>query len=293
MKKTVLLFFCAGLTMAGVSCGGSANSTEEEQNLALLTEMNDSLMAVNAEKDSLISLVREINEGVQQIKDVEKILNSSSYSSEAGVGQKAELKSDLEAIKSTLESRRKRIAALEEKLRKSSAYTTDIEGTIASLKQQVNDQAVTIQELQTELNKANERIGGLTVQVDSLTTVSDQERQLKEEAQSEAARLTTELYTCYYAIGTKSELKDNNIIQTGFLRSTKVMEGNYDTSYFTKADKRELTQLQLHSKKAEVMTNHPESSYTIDTDDEGMKVLNITDTETFWQTTSYLVVKIN
>ena len=36
-------------------------------------------------------------------------------------------------------------------------------------------------------------------------------------------------------------MKKYNIIETSFLRKTKIMEGDFEKSYFTKADKRTLS----------------------------------------------------
>ena len=61
---------------------------------------------------------------------------------------------------------------------------------------------------------------------------------------------------------------------------------------FTKADKRTLTEIPLHSKKAKIYTKHPENSYRID-DNNGVKTLVITNPEKFWELTNFLVVQIN
>lgn len=70
------------------------------------------------------------------------------------------------------------------------------------------------------------------------------------------------------------------------------MKGEFDQSFFTAADKRTLTTIDLNSKKAEVMTNQPADSYTIE-ERGGRKVLRITDPAKFWSLTNYLVVKID
>ena len=93
-------------------------------------------------------------------------------------------------------------------------------------------------------------------------------------------------------VGTKKELKQQKIIETGFLRKTKVMEGDYTKSYFTKADKRTLNTIALHSKKAQVMSKHPAGSYSIE-EAGGQKVLHILDPNKFWELSNYLVVKID
>ena len=128
--------------------------------------------------------------------------------------------------------------------------------------------------------------------MDSLNTVNTAVNEEKVRAQEESTRLANELNTCYYVIGSKKELKANKIIETGFLRKTKIMERDYEMSYFTKADKRTLSVIPLHSKKAEVMSKHPAGSYEI-VDNGGSKTLRIINSTKFWELSNYLIVKID
>ena len=68
------------------------------------------------------------------------------------------------------------------------------------------------------------------------------------------------------------------------------MKGDFDQSFFTTADKRTLTTLDLNSDKAEVLTNQPAGSYVI-TEVNGHKVLRITNPVAFWSLSNYLVIK--
>ena len=104
---------------------------------------------------------------------------------------------------------------------------------------------------------------------------------------------TNQLNECFYVIGSKSELKEHKIIETGFLKKTKVMPDEFQHNYFTKADIRNLNSLSLHSKKAKVLTNQPADSYEIVEDENGIKVLNILNPEQFWSTYKYLVIQID
>lgn len=294
MKKFVFTLFAAMLIISTACSGSDTSSTENEvvDETQMLIELNDSLLAASAEKDSLLALLQEINAGMQQIKEIEKILSSPAYSAD-NPSQAESLKNDLNALQEALAARRKRIADLEAKLKKSSAYSEELQKTIDQMKSQIELQQTEINGLQEQLTQANATIEDLSQQVDSLSNVSDTERQLKEDAQQEAARLDSELNTCYYVIGTKSELKENNIIETGFLKKTKIMEGDYNKGYFTVTDRRTLSTIELHSTKAKILTNHASGSYSITEDSNGVKTLQITDVESFWEKSNYLVVQID
>ncbi len=229
---------------------------------------------------------------MDQIKQLENILTVTNNMPGETKGQREQIQSDIAAIQKALQERRLKLAELEKKLDSSNLTNNNLRKTIASLRNQIDGQAKEIETLKSNLGEANERIGQLDAAVDSLnTTVSDvaNERDL---AQQESIELANELNTCYYVIATKSELKDHKIIETGFLRKTKLMKGDFDQNFFTTADKRVLTSIALHSNKAEVLTNQPKASYNIE-DNNGQKILKITNPDLFWSLGNYLVIKID
>ncbi|MDO4171875.1 MAG: hypothetical protein Q4D28_04125, partial [Prevotellaceae bacterium] len=122
----------------------------------------------------------------------------------------------------------------------------------------------------------------------TVTTVTG-ERNAAREA---SIKLENDLNTCYYVIETKQGLKSHNIIETGFLRKTKLMKSDFDKGCFVISDKRTLDALPLNASKVKVLTNHPEKSYEL-VDKNGQKTIKITNPEQFWSLTNYLVVQKN
>ncbi len=237
-------------------------------------------------------LVNDISDGMAQIKDLEKIISTPGGLGAESSSRKEQIRNDMIAIQQALQERRERLAELEEKLTKTG-------GENSNLKAQIADQTTEIATLTNQLASANIKIeelsstvSTLNTQVDSLSTDVANERELKDAAQAEADKAIAELNTCYYAIGNNKELKERDILSSGFLRKTKVMKGDFDMSYFQTADKRTLTEIPTHSKKAEVMTSQPKDSYQI-VDINGQKVIKITDPAKFWQMSNFLVVKVD
>lgn len=286
MKRVVLILTCVAL-FGMISCKSSGESAEE---IAKRTELTDSLNTVISEKDSLLSLLNEINIGMTQIKEIEKLM-SSNLDKETP-SRKEELKNDMLLIKQAMQERRERLEALEAKLKKSANYNAEMKKTIESLRVQIETQEATIAQLQEELYKANVKIEDLNVRVDSLNVENEKVNQEKKNALDEAEQLANKLNTCYYVVGSKSELKENKIIETGFLKKTKILEGDFERSYFTKADKRTLGVVKLYSNKAKVLSKHPEGSYSI-VDNGGAKELVINDVSSFWELTNFLIVQVD
>ena len=97
----------------------------------------------------------------------------------------------------------------------------------------------------------------------------------------------------YYAIGTAKELKQRGLLEKKFLGTTKVLKGDFDASYFVKADKRTLRTIPCNAKKVKVWTNMPQGSYRIVGEKDGPKSIEIVNPDRFWSLASHLVVQIN
>lgn len=289
MNKFITLGLIAVLGLSACDSGKADKAKESE---ALNQATREELASAVAERDQLFSLYNDISQGMDQIKQLENILTVSNNIPGESTTQREQIMSDIAAIQKALQDRREKLAELEKKLANSNQSNNTLRQTISNLRAQLETQSAEIVTLKDNLTQAQKRIGELDAAVDSLSSTMAVVTDERNVAQEESVNLANELNTCYYAIGSKSELKDRHIIETGFLRKTKLLKGDFDQSFFTTADKRTLSRIALHSKKAEVLTNQPEGSYIIDSDN-GQKVLVITNPDAFWSLSNYLVVKID
>lgn len=289
MKRTLSLSVIA-LTILATSCGGEKQTKPSTEETLQMTQAE--LAQAVADQDSLLTLMNDISAGMTRIKELENILATPSLNNETP-DQRQQIRDDIAAIQNELQARRDRLDALETKLRKSQSQNATLQKSIETLRAQIDEQDRTISSLKSSLADANMHIENLTRNVDSLTSTVAIVNQEREEVENRNTDLSNELATCYYALGSKNELKEHKLIETGFLRKTKVMPDDYEASYFTRADKRTLNLLPLHSTKAKVLTNQPADSYTIETDAQGMKSLRITDSNRFWAISNFLIVQID
>lgn len=291
MKSLFKLYPLAAASLLIMSaCGGKESSSSVESS-DRVDPVRDSLEQALADQDSVIALMTELSDAMQQIKAMEGI--AGNLSSGELTNQRQQLRNDMAAIQQSMLNNRQRLAALEERLSKSNSNNAKLKRAITSLRNQIEAQELTISGLRDELAAANIYIEELTQAKDSLAGTVAETEQAHEEALRANTELTNELNRGYYVIGSKKELKDHNIIETGFMKKAKVSPADYELNYFTAIDKREFKTLQLHSKKAEIMSGQPADSYTIVSDDNGMKTLNITNPERFWATSNYLVIKVD
>lgn len=293
MKKiaTLALIAAAALT----SCNGDKLRDAEAQNEQLKGDLRETL----ATQDSLLVLVNDISDGMSQIKDLEKIISTPGTLGGESSSRKEQIRNDMIAIQQALQERRERLAELEKKLNDNGGENATLKRTISNLKAQIAEQSTEIATLTNQLASANIKIEELTstvtdlnTRVDSLNTDVEAER-LAKAAAEEAARIAdAEANACYYAVGTNKELKERDILKSGFLRKTKVMKGDFDMSYFTNADKRTLSEIPTHSKKAKIMTSQPKDTYEI-VDVNGQKVIKILNPAKFWQLSNFLVIEVD
>ena len=286
MKKVLTIALVALAVLSG--CKNKEQQRQLEEAQAVAEASREELTDALADRDQLLGLVNEISENMEQIKQLENIL--SVQGSSETPGQREQIRADIAAIQATLQQRRERLDELERRLNASNLTTRNLQNTISSLRSQLDSQTAEIGTLRANLGEARARIDTLDATVDSLHTTVTTVSAERDSTLQANTQLTDELNTCYYAIGTKQELKDNNIIETGFLRRTKLMEGNFDQNFCTRADKRRLPSIDLNSDKAKVLTNQPADSYTI-ISSNGHKVLQITNPAKFWSLSNYLVIQ--
>ena len=294
MKKIMyLVWLMAGLAVLPACQRTNKLEAEAMRQDSINVALQDSINTANAEKDSLMQLMGDIADGMQQIKELEDIVSVNNLNGETP-DRKQQLRDDIVLIQEAINKHKQRLNDLEKRLKQSTNYSATMQKSIANLKAQLEDQQKTINNLTEQLAAAHIQIKNLNQSVDSLNTVNKAVMKEKEAAQQESKQLTNEvntLNTCYYVIGSNKELKANKIIESGFLRKTKILQGDFEMSYFTKAD-RTLNEIPLHSNKAQLMTNHPKDSYEI-VEHGNMKTLHILNPARFWEKSNFLVVKVD
>lgn len=280
MKK--MLVCAVALSGLLVACGNKDNGEK------LAEEQTPDVSTIEGQRDSLMTLIGDINENLLEVNRMENILVERNAGETPN--QRQELMDNIAALKQALETRRQALDELEKKLKNSNGYTANLKRTIDSQKKLIEEQAQKIEELQGQLNDANVTIAGLAENVDSLTGQVTRVSAEREAETQRAEAIADELNTCYYVCGNSNELKEHKILEKKFLGKTKIMEGDFDRGYFTKADKRTLHEINTYAKNAKLQTKHPEGSYVIEPVN-GIMVVRIKDAKRFWEKSNFLVIQ--
>ena len=285
MKKILL-----AVLLAAVTCGcsdkkggsGSAADDDDNDSIQILLEENEQL---RNEQDELLSTLNEIQEGFREINEAQGRLSIDRQ--QEGANSRERIREDMRYIQETLAQNAELIEKLRNQLRESGRASEQLQRTIENLTEQMNQKNAEIDQLRNELQAKNIRIDELDAQVADLSENLTNMQQQNENQGQTISQQDQQLNSAWYCVGTKRTLKDHNILKSG-----RVLEGDFDASYFTSIDIRQVTQINLNSKSADILTSHPAGSYQLLKDDAGFYTLQISNYQQFWSTSKYLVVQV-
>ena len=281
MKKLVFFGVCL---LALASCSDGQQKAD-----SALSQRIDSLSQVISQKDNeindMMGTFNEIEEGFHAISEAQDRVAVAK--SGEGANTKERLRENIRFIQNTMKQNKELINKLKQQLRESSVKGDALRKLIDNMQQQLEEKEQQMQQLRAELDSKEIHIMELDEQVANLNT---DVAELTNENSQRAETINTQdkqLITAWFVFGTKSELKEQQILVDG-----KVLQSSFNKEYFTKIDIRVDKEIKLYSKSAEILTSHPASAYTLQRDANKQYVLRITDPQLFWSTSKYLVVLV-
>ncbi len=289
MRKIFPVITATLLLIVAQGCGGKSEQAPADGTPSA-DATADSLRAALANADSMYALLYDVTVGLDQIARLEHLLQTEINNEDPTT--RTDIMQQMQAIQRGLAERRQRIAELEDKLRRSAGDNAALHARINDLRTQVDNQAAHVRELTDRLARANFRIGELQDSIAGLTASVDSIAMQQADTEQELTRTLGELNTVYYVIGSAGELKNHGFKQGGTIFKKSRLGNDFDVSYMTRADRRTLSSIPLDAKKAKVLSEQPESSYTLQKDAYGMLTLVITDPETFWALRDFLVIEV-
>ncbi|MBQ9287997.1 MAG: hypothetical protein IJ212_06180 [Bacteroidaceae bacterium] len=283
MKKLLFLSICVATALT--ACTGDKAINEAAQ------RDRDSLMQVisqrDAELDEIMGTVNEINEGFRQINEAQGRVTSEAANGE-GANMKTQIQENIQFIQQTLQQNREQLEKLKTRLKNSTFEGTKLKETIDQLTAQLEEKSAQIEALQSELASKNITIEEQTQKIEQLNTNVTELTTQNEEKAKVVAEQDKQLNTAWFVFGTKSELKEQNILN----KKEVLKDGAFNKNYFTEIDIRTQKEIKLYSKSAKLLTSHPSGSYTLAKDAKGQYVLKINNPNTFWSVSRYLVIQV-
>lgn len=274
------------------SCSTKKEKEQEAKDLSAATidSLRQALTQSQNESSDMIETLSQIQDGFDQINEAEGIVNVENRQGEGG--NKQRILDNMALIQNKLKLNRELIANLQQQLRTSnqsdSRTKAKLEEMVANFNKQLEDKNREIEELRSQLEARDIKIAEQGEQISSLNSSVNDLAQKNEEKSRTVAAQDKELNTAYYVFGTKRELREQRILKRG-----DVLKSNdFNKDYFTRIDLRVTKTIKLYSKSAKLMTNHPAGSYTLDKDAQGQYTLRITNPQSFWSVSKYLVITV-
>ena len=292
MKKVSIIVGMMAIALALGSC------VESSKKYKALAAERDSLQIVasNATMDfeSSLRTINEIEMALQTVREAENIIIMENQEGNTNYAV-----SQIESIHRTIQQNKAKIDELEKQLAQAGSKSKQLNATINRLKQELNEKDTYINNLRDELSNSKAQVAELTNRVEdlnknveNLTENVDNLSAQSAEQQATIRLQETMMNTVYYFVATMDVLKENDLVTGGGLFKKSSVSTDINKNLFHAADKRELTVIPLNTKKATIMTNHPESSYQLNQGDDEMLSLEIVDKDAFWNISNYLIISI-
>ena len=281
------LFILIGLFII-TGCG-----KKKEQQIIDLQAKNAQLAAEAGQKDSLMNeLFNSINDIERNLSDItarEKLITDAPNDEKRmNMDVRDKIMDEIILINNIMEENKKRLAQLKEQLKKSDMKIESLQETIQMLTKKIEEKEKEIAALKDELVRLNFKISSLNATVDTLREQTTS--QSKVISQQDA--LIGEMNTIWYVVGTKKELTEKTIIEkaSGLFGGDMKMTEMINPDYFYTADMRKLSKIEFESRKAELVTVHPEGSYQFIIENEKVKGIEILNPGEFWKSSRFLVI---
>jgi len=272
-----------------------------KQKIKQLELKSDSLtQQANLKDESINEFIKSFNDiqdNLDSIKRKEMIITEQTeLKTELQKKAKDQINEDVNTIYQLLLDTRSKLDDVRKKLGKSNFKVEELEKMVNHLTQQLEEKDKEIAALKEELENMNIEITALTMDVGNLKQQNAEKETLIKDQEGVINDKITELNTAYYVVGTKKDLKDNNIItaEGGFIGigKNKKLKQDFNDKFFTKIDITKTTQIPIPGKKPKIITNHSTESYKISGEGDSA-ILEIINANSFWKSSKYLVVVID
>jgi len=259
------------------------------ENLNGIIEHRDSVI------NDLVLTFNAIEEDMNIVREKENLLAISAEDPEFTNDVRERILSEIRQMNTLLEESRAKVSYLNKRLKESGVKMAALEDKMSLLQESMEQSESSIQLLKMELVNRDFQLAELNTMIDSLdmeVVERDETIQLKEELISQNL---AELDKAYLASGNFKELEEKGIVskEGGFLGlgRSKVVPADLTDNDFDQISISHTDRIAINSKKAELISIHPENSYQIVSNDSIVEYIQITQPEKFWKKTRYAVVE--
>ena len=282
----------------GGSSAEAGRQALDERNQLLTVEnakLNEQLRSAEAADAEAAATIAEVQSGLEEIRGKELgILKKTLDVTREGqpqVSARERLAGEIDTIRTAIRANLGKLSRLEKERKASGQKLASFQTLADELKRSLEEKDATIATMEKTVLELGEKVRnqeGVILAKDSII----QEKEIAIEQK------TREVNTGYVAVAGKKVLKDKGVVEKRGsvlgLGGTWQETGKYDNGVFREIDTTKEAELAIPApaEKVRVLPGHPEESYRIVSGGPGRSMLKVTDHDSFWRDSRYLVVMI-
>ncbi|MBK7711078.1 MAG: hypothetical protein IPJ37_09100 [Bacteroidales bacterium] len=268
---------------------------EQKRQMAMMEDQKYSFTELLTQRDSTINdwvvTFDQIEKNLASIKEKEKIITLNASDREFSKDRKQQIMEDINYINTLLDQNKKKIASLNEQLKKSGGTIRGLQTKVTELEAAMKQSEIEITDLKTALTEKNFKIEQLN------SKVSDMQVSIEQKDQTINTQIA-EMNKAFVTTGTFKQLKAKGLVakEGGFLGigKNKSLKENFPDSLFSQIDITVTKSIPVNSKTAKLITEHPVGSYELVRESKDkIASIDIKDPAQFWKISKYAVVEIN
>jgi chromosome segregation ATPase len=301
MKRYVFMVLALPVLLMGCD-NGKLKDLEIRNN-----ELTNQLEEMDSSMNSYLETISEIEDNLAVIKLKQNMIaTNASKDVEFDHEMRKSLVNDLQAINSLMTTNKEKITELQNLLKNSNFQVAEFKKLVARVNTKLVEKDEEITSLTTRLEDLafrnqtlDDNVRFLTIRVDTLSAVNQVQIATIQNQKKLISRNLEELSSGFVATGTLKELEEKQIIKKegGILGlgAVSALNSEVDRDNFLRVDIQKTQTIPLMVKKVRVITNHPQDSYKIEESENGelLASLVITNPDRFWNTSKFLVVRVN
>ena len=142
------------------------------------------------------------------------------------------------------------------------------------------------------IKKLNTRVSNLMSDVEAISTHAKEQAETISMQQEIMNAQNEQLNIGYIKVGSRKELKQAGLLTKGIFSGSRLNVTSIDFSHFQQIDIRDITEITCNSWHPELLSAHPEGSYSFREDEGEKTTLVIKDPAQFWSIVNYIVIRL-
>ena len=261
--------------------------------------VHENLNGIIVHRDSVINdlvlTFNAIEKDMNIVREQENLLALSVDDPEFTSDVRERIVSEIQKMNTMLEENRAKVKTLNKRLKASGLKIAALEDKMVLLQASITQRDSSINVLKTDLMNRDFQLAELNTVIDSLDMEVVEREETIQVKDALISQNQAELDKAYLASGNYKDLEEKGIVakEGGFmgLGKSKVVPANLSDSEFDQISISQMDRIDIHAKKAEFISNHPEDSYQMVSNDSIVEYIQITQPQKFWKKTRYAVVE--